>query len=188
MGALVIGVVIGVVETPEVADTDVFGVQLGVMTAVAFFVGALCSMASGVIGMYISVKSNVRTAAAARHSLVEAVQVAMRGGRYPVPRVAPCSGVGHLRPTAVHEPGRRAVPHRGLRVRRELRCPVRPARRRDLHQGGRCRSTVGKIEAGIPEDDPRNAAVIADLVGDNVGDCAGRGADLFDSPAARSGP
>ena len=50
------------------------------MTAVAFFVGALCSMASGVIGMYISVKSNVRTAAAARHSLVEAVQVAMRGG------------------------------------------------------------------------------------------------------------
>ncbi|RPH35782.1 MAG: hypothetical protein EHM90_03485, partial [Chloroflexi bacterium] len=72
LGALIIGLVIGVVETQEVADTDIFGIQLGVMTAVAFFVGALCSMASGVIGMYISVKSNVRTAAAARHSLVEA--------------------------------------------------------------------------------------------------------------------
>ena len=78
--AVVIGVVIGILETKNVADTDVFGTELGILTAVAFLVGAICSMASGIIGMYISVRSNVRTAAAARRSLVEAVQVAMRGG------------------------------------------------------------------------------------------------------------
>src|SRR6478735_1780886 len=61
-------------------DTDVYGVDLGIRTGIAFLVGAACSMASGIIGMYISVRSNVRTAAAARRSLVEAVQVAMRGG------------------------------------------------------------------------------------------------------------
>src|SRR5207247_3766295 len=78
--AVVITLVIGVLETKSVADTDVFGLELGIRTGVAFLVGAACSMASGIIGMYISVKSNVRTAAAARRSLVEAVQVAMRGG------------------------------------------------------------------------------------------------------------
>jgi K(+)-stimulated pyrophosphate-energized sodium pump len=81
VGAFVIGGVITLVETPEVADVPkLAGVPIGIMTAFAFFVGALCSMASGVIGMYISVKANVRTASAARRSLVEAVQVAMRGG------------------------------------------------------------------------------------------------------------
>ena len=60
--------------------TKTFGIDLGWRTGMAFIVGAACSMASGIIGMFISVKSNVRTAAAARRSLVEAVQVAMRGG------------------------------------------------------------------------------------------------------------
>jgi K(+)-stimulated pyrophosphate-energized sodium pump len=80
VGAVVIFAIISAFETEQVADTSVFGVDLGWRTAVAFLVGAACSMASGIIGMYISVKSNVRTAAAARRSLVEAVQVAMRGG------------------------------------------------------------------------------------------------------------
>src|SRR5687768_6516797 len=80
VAAVVIGAVIALFETAEVADTDVFGIDLGWRTGVAFLVGAACSMASGIIGMYISVKANVRTAAAARRSLVEAVQVAMRGG------------------------------------------------------------------------------------------------------------
>src|SRR5207253_11001390 len=67
--------------TPDVADVpSLAGAPIAIMTAIAFLVGAACSMASGIIGMYISVKSNVRTAAAARRSLVEAVQVAMRGG------------------------------------------------------------------------------------------------------------
>jgi len=72
-GAVVIGVVITVVEGETVADTPIFGFDLGWRTAVAFLVGAACSMASGIIGMYISVKANVRTAAAAQHSLVGAV-------------------------------------------------------------------------------------------------------------------
>ena len=80
VGAVVIGAVISVFETKEVAETDTFGISLGWRTGLAFLVGAACSMASGIIGMYISVKANVRTAAAARRSLVEAVQVAMRGG------------------------------------------------------------------------------------------------------------
>ena len=81
VGAVVIGVVITLVETKDVADAPTLaGSTVGVMTGIAFLVGAACSMASGIIGMFISVKSNVRTAAAARRSLVEAVQVAMRGG------------------------------------------------------------------------------------------------------------
>ena len=81
VGAVVIGLVIYFVETKDVADVpSLAGLPIALMTAFAFLVGAACSMASGIIGMYISVKSNVRTAAAARRSLVEAVQVAMRGG------------------------------------------------------------------------------------------------------------
>ncbi len=80
VGAFVIGGIITIFETKQVADTGTFGIDLGWRTGFAFLVGAACSMASGIIGMFISVKSNVRTAAAARRSLVEAVQVAMRGG------------------------------------------------------------------------------------------------------------
>jgi K(+)-stimulated pyrophosphate-energized sodium pump len=191
LGAVIIGLVIGVVETQEVADTDVFGLQLGLMTAVAFFVGALCSMASGVIGMYISVKSNVRTAAAAQHSLVKAVQVAMRGGAvsgflvvalsllgvwgifvayggFTNPEVAPFLIVGFgfgASFVALFAQLGGGIYTKAADVGSDL---------------------VGKVEAGIPEDDPRNAGVVADLVGDNVGDCAGRGADLFESTAAEN--
>ncbi|MGI8872423.1 MAG: sodium/proton-translocating pyrophosphatase, partial [Candidatus Limnocylindria bacterium] len=79
-GAIVIGAVIAIVEGPSVADTSISGLPLGIRTGIAFLVGAACSMASGIIGMYISVRSNLRTAAAARSSLVRAVQTAMRGG------------------------------------------------------------------------------------------------------------
>src|SRR5204863_6373868 len=80
VGAVGVGILIAAFETKDVADTDVFGIDLGIRTGIAFAVGAACSMASGIIGMFISVRSNVRTAAAARRSVVEAVQVAMRGG------------------------------------------------------------------------------------------------------------
>ena len=81
VAAVVIAIVIAVVETPDVADVrELAGGPIGILTGIAFLVGAICSMLSGIIGMYISVRSNVRTAAAARRSLVEAVQVAMRGG------------------------------------------------------------------------------------------------------------
>ena len=81
VGAIVIGVVIGIVETADVADVPkLAGLPIGVLTGIAFLIGAACSMASGIIGMLIAVKANGRTASAARRSLVEAVQVAMRGG------------------------------------------------------------------------------------------------------------
>ena len=146
VGAFVIAGVITIFETEKVADTKTFGLDLGWRTGIAFLVGAACSMASGIIGMYISVKSNVRTAAAARRSLVEAVQVAMRGGAVSgLPRRRPVAArrVRHLQPVrrARRWPGhpRRAVPHRRLRLRRLVRRAVRPARRRDLHEGRRRR-------------------------------------------------
>ena len=142
--------------------------------------------------MYISVKANVRTAAAARRSLVEAVQVAMRGGAvsgFLVVALSLLGVYGHLR-----------------RLRRLRAGPTRRpflivgfgfgasfvALFAQLGGGIYTKAAdvgsdlVGKVEAGIPEDDPRNAGVIADLVGDNVGDCAGRGADLFESTAAEN--
>jgi K(+)-stimulated pyrophosphate-energized sodium pump len=191
LGAVVVGVVITVFETEAVADTDVFGPALGFRTGIAFLVGATCSMASGIIGMFIAVRSNVRTASAARRSLVEAVQVAMRGGAvsgflvvalsllgvygmfvafggFDQPQQAPFLIVGYgfgASFVALFAQLGGGIYTKAADVGSDL---------------------VGKVEKGIPEDDPRNAAVIADLVGDNVGDCAGRGADLFESTAAEN--
>ena len=193
VGAVVIFAIITIFETKQVADTDVFGVDLGWRTAVAFLVGAACSMASGIIGMYISVKSNVRTAAAARRSLVEAVQVAMRGGAVSGFLVVALSllGVwgifaafGGLDSTTVNQAPFLIV---GFGFGASF-----VALFAQLGGGIYTKAAdvgsdlVGKVEKGIPEDDPRNAGVIADLVGDNVGDCAGRGADLFESTAAEN--
>jgi K(+)-stimulated pyrophosphate-energized sodium pump len=191
VGAVVVGVVITVFETEAVADTDVFGPALGFRTGIAFLVGAACSMASGIIGMFIAVRSNVRTASAARRSLVEAVQVAMRGGAvsgflvvalsllgvygmfvafggFDKPAQAPFLIVGYgfgASFVALFAQLGGGIYTKAADVGSDL---------------------VGKVEKGIPEDDPRNAAVVADLVGDNVGDCAGRGADLFESTAAEN--
>ena len=193
VGAVAIGLLISVFETKDVADTDIFGPELGIRTAIAFLVGAACSMASGIIGMYISVKANVRTAAAARRSLVEAVQVAMRGGAVSGFLVVSLSllGVylmfaafGGLNAETIHQAPFLIVGY-GFGA-----CFV--ALFAQLGGGIYTKAAdvgadlVGKVEAGIPEDDPRNAGVIADLVGDNVGDCAGRGADLFESTAAEN--
>jgi K(+)-stimulated pyrophosphate-energized sodium pump len=184
VGAVVIGLVITAFEGKDVADTNVFGLDLGIRTGFAFLVGAACSMASGIIGMYISVRSNVRTAAAARRSLVEAVQVAMRGGAVSGFLVVALSllGVyaifalfGGLSPDTVKDAPFLIV---GFGFGASF-----VALFAQLGGGIYTKAAdvgsdlVGKVEAGIPEDDPRNAGVIADLVGDNVGDCAGRGAD-----------
>jgi K(+)-stimulated pyrophosphate-energized sodium pump len=193
VGAVVIGVVISVFETKTVADTSVFGPELGVRTAIAFLVGAACSMASGIIGMFVAVKANVRTAAAARRSLVEAVQVAMRGGAVSGFLVVSLSLLGVYLMFAAFG---------GLNADTVYQAPFLivgfgfgasfVALFAQLGGGIYTKAAdvgadlVGKVEAGIPEDDPRNAGVIADLVGDNVGDCAGRGADLFESTAAEN--
>src|SRR6188508_155252 len=195
VGAVLIGAIITLVETPDVADVpDVFGLQLGIMTAVAFLVGAACSMASGIIGMFISVRSNVRTASAARRSLVEAVQVAMRGGAVSGFLVVALSllgvwGIFTLYSTFVGNVSVAQAPF--LIVGFGFGASF-VALFAQLGGGIYTKAAdvgsdlVGKVEKGIPEDDPRNAGVVADLVGDNVGDCAGRGADLFESTAAEN--
>src|SRR6266540_3272726 len=191
VGAVVIAAVITIFETKAVADTDIFGIDLGIRTGVAFLVGAACSITSGIIGMYISVKSNVRTAAAAQRSLVKAVQMAMRGGTVSGFLVVALSLLGVWAIFALY--GGFTHPEQApfLIVGFGFGASF-VALFAQLGGGIYTKAAdvgsdlVGKIEAGIPEDDPRNAAVVADLVGDNVGDCAGRGADLFESTAAEN--
>ncbi len=194
VGALVIGAVITLFETREVAETDVFGLDLGWRTALAFLVGAACSMASGIIGMYISVKANVRTASAARRSLVEAVQVAMRGGAVSGFLVVALSLLGVYGIFALFGGlgGGQATKDAPFLIVGFGFGASFVALFAQLGGGIYTKAAdvgsdlVGKVEKGIPEDDPRNAGVVADLVGDNVGDCAGRGADLFESTAAEN--
>src|SRR4051812_36741544 len=195
VAAVVIGAVIGIVENKDVADVPALaGLQLGVLTGLAFLVGAGCSMLAGIIGMTISVRSNVRTAAAARRSLVEAVQVAMRGGAVSGFLVVSLLllgvwGIFTLYQALVADITVAQAPF--LIVGFGFGASF-VALFAQLGGGIYTKAAdvgsdlVGKVEAGIPEDDPRNAGVIADLVGDNVGDCAGRGADLFESTAAEN--
>ena len=195
VGAVIITVVIALVETREVADVpDLAGAPIGIMTGIAFLIGAACSMASGIIGMFVSVRSNVRTAAAARTSLVGAVQVAMRGGAVSGFLVVALSllgvwGIFMAYQTFIGDVTVAEAPF--LIVGFGFGASF-VALFAQLGGGIYTKAAdvgsdlVGKVEAGIPEDDPRNAGVIADLVGDNVGDCAGRGADLFESTAAEN--
>jgi len=194
VGAFVIGAIITIFETKAVADTNTFGLDLGWRTGLAFIVGAACSMASGIIGMYISVKANVRTAAAARRSLVEAVQVAMRGGAVSGFLVVALSllGVYGIFTLFGGLQGGQATHDAPFLIVGFGFGASFVALFAQLGGGIYTKAAdvgsdlVGKVEKGIPEDDPRNAGVVADLVGDNVGDCAGRGADLFESTAAEN--
>ena len=151
-------------------------------------------MASGIIGMFVAVRANVRTASAARRSLVEAVQVAMRGGAVSGFLVVALSllgvwGIFTLYDTVVADVTVAEAPF--LIVGFGFGASF-VALFAQLGGGIYTKAAdvgsdlVGKVEKGIPEDDPRNAGVVADLVGDNVGDCAGRGADLFESTAAEN--
>ncbi len=196
VACVVLGVIISIVDTEDIAETSklpggAFGTQLGIMTAVAFIVGAACSMASGIIGMYISVRSNIRTASASRRSLVEAVQVAMRGGAVSGFLVVALSLLGVWGIFALYGGLEHPAVAPFLIVGFGFGASF-VALFAQLGGGIYTKAAdvgsdlVGKVEAGIPEDDPRNAGVIADLVGDNVGDCAGRGADLFESTAAEN--
>src|SRR5438309_3728892 len=170
----IIGVVIAVV----------IGVALGVSTAALYVVGAVLSAAAGYVGMNIAVRANLRTAEAARGGLNRALQVAFRGGAVTGFMVV---GLGLLGVSAAYVVFKKPDALVGLAFGASLVSVFARlgggiyTKAADLGA-----DLVGKVEASIPEDDPRNAAVIADLVGDNVGDCAGRGADLFESTAAEN--
>ena len=190
--AIVIGVLIGALSSEKELETlglTAFG--LGLRTAVAFLAGALCSCISGIVGLWISVKSNVRCAAASHHGLNEAIKVALRGGAVSGFLVVALSLLGVTAMFFAFGGGTHPeiAPH--LIVGFGFGASM-VALFAQLGGGIYTKAAdmgadlAGKVEAGIPEDDPRNAAVIADLVGDNVGDCAGRGADLFESTAAEN--
>jgi K(+)-stimulated pyrophosphate-energized sodium pump len=194
VGSVVIFAIISILETKSVADTSHVGIDIGVRTGGAFLIGAACSMACGIIGMLVSVKANVRVASAARRSLVEAVQVAMRGGAVSGFLVVALSLLGVWSIFAINgglSGGDSTKDAPFLIVGYGFGASF-VALFAQLGGGIYTKAAdvgsdlVGKVEAGIPEDDPRNAGVIADLVGDNVGDCAGRGADLFESTAAEN--
>ena len=189
--AAVIFVLYAYVRTPSPAD-PVPPVQMAFWTTLSFVLGAACSVIAGYIGMWISIRSNIRTAAAVRASLNEALRIAIRGGAVSGLFVVAMSllGVGGLYAlleTLGHDPQKIPFTIVGYGFGASF-----VALFAQLGGGIYTKAAdvgadlVGKVEAGIPEDDPRNPAVIADLVGDNVGDCAGRGADLFESTAAEN--
>jgi K(+)-stimulated pyrophosphate-energized sodium pump len=167
---------------------------LALKVVFSFLVGAACSGISGYTGMFVSIRANLRTASAARTSMALALKLALRGGAVTGLIVVGLSllGIGllFLLFGGTNNPETaQAVPYQlvGFGFGASL-----VALFAQLGGGIYTKAAdvgadlVGKVEAGIPEDDPRNPAVIADLVGDNVGDCAGRGADLFESSAAES--
>jgi K(+)-stimulated pyrophosphate-energized sodium pump len=166
--------------------------ELAVYVAGSFILGAICSAIAGYMGMFVSIRANIRTASASRTSLNRGLQIALRGGAVSGLFVVAMSllGVGGL--FAILEAFGVEARHIPFLIVGYGFGASFVALFAQLGGGIYTKAAdvgadlVGKVEAGIPEDDPRNPAVIADLVGDNVGDCAGRGADLFESTAAEN--
>ncbi|MBI3586042.1 MAG: sodium/proton-translocating pyrophosphatase, partial [Ignavibacteriales bacterium] len=168
--------------------------DLALWTTFSFVLGAACSVAAGYMGMWVAIRTNIRTASAATKSMNGALQTALRGGAV--------SGFFVVAMSLLGVAGLFAVVRAAGVTSDVTKIPLLivgygfgasfVALFAQLGGGIYTKAAdvgadlVGKVEAGIPEDDPRNPAVIADLVGDNVGDCAGRGADLFESTAAEN--
>jgi K(+)-stimulated pyrophosphate-energized sodium pump len=168
-----------------------FTAPLAGKVVISFLIGAICSGFAGFTGMFVSIRTNIRAASAARSSLGQALKIALHGGAVTGMVVISLSllGVGALFFLFGGLQDPQHVPYQlvGFGFGASL-----VALFAQLGGGIYTKAAdvgadlVGKVEAGIPEDDPRNPAVIADLVGDNVGDCAGRGADIFESTAAEN--
>ncbi len=193
--ALVLAIVIFVLYAfvrPHNSQDPALPMTLAFLTTISFIIGALCSVIAGYVGMWVSIRTNIRVASAARNSLGEALQTAMRGGAVSGLFVTAMSilGVGGLF-AALKLMGYDYSQIPFIIVGYGFGASF-VALFAQLGGGIYTKAAdvgadlVGKVEAGIPEDDPRNPGVIADLVGDNVGDCAGRGADLFESTAAEN--
>ena len=187
----IIAVIVAVIIAVIGLMFEDFEDYLNYKVAIAFVIGAAFSILSGFIGMKVSVNSNIRTASAARGSLDAAFKTSFRGGAISGIAVSLLSlaglflvfyiyymWCGENMTTTLHSVVGYAFGASMAALFAQLGGGIY-TKAADVGA-----DLVGKVEAGIPEDDPRNPAVIADLVGDNVGDCAGRGADIFESTAA----
>ena len=183
--------------TKEQMDAGIGQQTFAILTTFSFCTGALASAASGYVGMWVSVRANVRVAGAARRSAREALTVALRAGGFAAIVVVSMTVLGvsvlftfYSFMFNVGRPGGTSINEMPLMLVGYGFGASFVALFAQLGGGIYTKAAdvgadlVGKVEAGIPEDDPRNPAVIADLVGDNVGDCSARGADLFESIAA----